>query len=465
MSPSQFPVASPLLFCALAGLAGCPNREVSRVEPNPEKEEFKNIGIKINRDLDILFVIDNSNSMAEEQTSLVQNFPKFVRVLSNIEGGLPNIHIGVVSSNMGALNVPGVERCAGLGHNGALLKGSTGDQSCGIAGKFIKSIEDTNNPGARITNLGDSSEATLATAFSCAATLGTGGCGFEQHLESMRTALTNPANAGFLRPTAKLAVVIVADEDDCSAKDAGFWGPASEALGPTGNFRCFEFGTECDGPADVRAPGTRNNCAPISRSPYMYARDEMLSRYVDFLKATKPPGNVLVAGVIGDSTPVEIGQDDNGTPTIEASCDYPIPSGPPGAKQYARPGVRLRYFLEQFPERNVVTTICDDDLSEPLEQIAKLFASAIDDSCIRGVPTQPVSCVATYITNPGRPNEVEVRLPQCDSATGAPSIEPCWRLVADAEKCSEYPSKLAVEIYQSQEPEEEASAHVWCATE
>jgi hypothetical protein len=58
-------------------------------------------------------------------------------------------------------------------------------------------------------------------AFSCVATLAGGGCGIEQPLEAMKLALDNhPDNVGFLRPLSHLAVVIIADEDDCSARDA-----------------------------------------------------------------------------------------------------------------------------------------------------------------------------------------------------------------------------------------------------
>ena len=32
--------------------------------------------------MDILFIVDNSGSMSEEQTNLAQNFPKFIDVLS-----------------------------------------------------------------------------------------------------------------------------------------------------------------------------------------------------------------------------------------------------------------------------------------------------------------------------------------------------------------------------------------------
>lgn len=448
--------ASIALLAGLA-LAGCPNREVSEVDPGQQKEEFKDIPLTINRDIDILFVIDNSNSMKQEQASLAANFPKFTGVLDNIEGGLPNVHIGVVSSDMGSLNT-NFNGCAGLGDNGALRKAGG---ACGINGQFIRNVE--NEAGGRITNHGDPS--TLSTVFSCAAELGTGGCGFEQHLESMRAALTNnTVNAGFLRPNAKLAVIFVADEDDCSVKDPGFWGPNSEALGFPDSFRCTEFGIECEGPSDPRTSGPRTNCAPIERSQFMYDRAQIQSRYVDFLKGLKSdPLDVIVAGIIGNVEPVEVGRrnvEGLSVPALEPSCRYPGPT----EEQNARPGVRLRYFLEQFPNRNQVTTICDDDLSDALVQIADLLATVIGNPCIEGKLKTPVECVASYVTDPGQPNEVEQLLPKCSSDTGTPSNQPCWRLIQDP-NCSDYPTGLSIEVARTQDPAQDTHIFARCATE
>jgi hypothetical protein len=59
---------------------------------------------------------------------------------------------------------------------------------------------------------------------SCHATVGIGGCGLEQPLESALRALTAASspmsvNAGFVRPGAVLAVLVVTDEDDGSVRE------------------------------------------------------------------------------------------------------------------------------------------------------------------------------------------------------------------------------------------------------
>ena len=85
----------------LAALAGCPDRTISEVNPSQGRVEYKDIPVNLNRNIDILFVIDDSGSMADKQNNLAANFPNFIDVLNTIQGGLPDVHIGVVSSDMG----------------------------------------------------------------------------------------------------------------------------------------------------------------------------------------------------------------------------------------------------------------------------------------------------------------------------------------------------------------------------
>src|SRR4029079_9031457 len=92
-------IASSLLGLSL--LAGCPDRTISEVNPQQGRVEYKDIPIHVNRDVDILFVIDDSPSMLDKQTNLKNNFPNFINVLKTIQGGLPNVHLGVITSDMG----------------------------------------------------------------------------------------------------------------------------------------------------------------------------------------------------------------------------------------------------------------------------------------------------------------------------------------------------------------------------
>src|SRR5690606_31223928 len=46
-------------------------------------------------EVDLLFVIDDSPSMQQEQASLVRNMARFAQVLEQVHGGAPSLHIGV----------------------------------------------------------------------------------------------------------------------------------------------------------------------------------------------------------------------------------------------------------------------------------------------------------------------------------------------------------------------------------
>ncbi|MBP9207561.1 MAG: VWA domain-containing protein [Kofleriaceae bacterium] len=443
-------------------LAACPDREMSAVIPSQDKVETVTYPVSTERDLDLLFVIDNSVSMAEEQAALAANFPQFINVLANLDGGLPNVHIGVVSSDMGGLGALGPgSGCDGRGDDGVLQARA----ACGISGLYLSDVDD--GAGGRTVNYAGGS---LASAFSCAATIGDQGCGFEQHLESMRRALTpgHAANAGFLRDDAYLAVVFVADEDDCSARDPALFGPDSASLGPLESFRCFEFGVECDPVADVRAVGPRTSCTPRQDSDYLHD----VSGYVDFLLGLKRrPEDIVVAGILSNAEPVVVGRkvrqaQGDMVPDLVPSCTYVGPDGPQGA----RPAIRLHWFLEQFANRNTVTTICDDDLSDALVEIGELVREVIGDPCIEGnlADVDPVtagvqaSCAVSDVTDRGTETEREDPVPACNADA---SNLPCWRLKPDAMQCARYPTQLAMDVVRASPAPDDTDVVARCVTQ
>lgn len=442
MRSAGLPAAATLCGFSLSLLTACPNREVSRLDPVPDQEEFKDIPVNINRKLDILFVVDDSLSMDEEQANLQANFTNFTNVLETIEGGLPDIHLGVVSSNVGSLGQL-TAPCDGFGDNGALQVG--GGASCNLgAAKFISDVSD--GGGGRIRNY--DMNMGLGPTFACVADLGVAGCGLEQHLESMKRALDgNGSNAGFLRDDAYLAVVFLADEDDCSAYNPDFYSD-DPSLGVLSSFRCFEYGVTCAEAGSERDLGPRTNCEPEFDSDYLTNPDE----YVTFLKGLKEnPRDVIVATIIGNPSPVAVGEEllagqNDESPAIEPSCSYDPAGAAPESD--ADPGVRLDYFRRQFPDRNTFTTICDEDLSDGLTVIAELLKEVIGNPCIDGdlVDTNPTidgeqyECVVKAVYNEGDSNEMSETLPPCGGST------PCWQLVPDPMNCAGSPTELAIDI-------------------
>jgi hypothetical protein len=130
--------------------------------------------------VDLLFVVDNSNSMKEEQDRLRTEFGSLISALTTGKGtGFKftpaSLHLGVVSSDMGLPGVQKVDKCMGLGDDGLLLHTPTSDPDvpgCQAEYPMFLSV----NPGDDV--------AQAATDFQCIASLGIDGCGFEQQLEA-----------------------------------------------------------------------------------------------------------------------------------------------------------------------------------------------------------------------------------------------------------------------------------------
>jgi hypothetical protein len=416
------------LALVVLALAGCPDRSLSTEVPEQGKVETKDIPAVPRRDIDILFLIDDSGSMKEEQDSLKANFSKFMGVLETLDGGMPSVHIGVATSDLGSSGndgtvaaVPGTG-CIGHGDDGVMRTASM------INGQFISDTDD--GSGGRSRNY----SGTLEDAFAAIADVGTNGCGIEQHLGAVQRALENPANAGFLRDGAYLAVVVIGDEDDCSLQHSTLF---TSTMDPTAiNFECTKDGVTCDDNPDFSIAGKRNTCHPKPNPTYV----QDVSRYVDFLKGLKPdPKDVIVAGIIGDPTPFEIINDTAHNETVLGpSCHYVSTTG---TDQTAFPAVRTASFLSQFEERNTRATICQGDLSAGLTQVAALLTAALADPCSEAnvedldpvTPgLQPDCTVSDMRYDNGQETELAV-IPSCAISGGA---VPCWRIEEDAEHCA-----------------------------
>jgi hypothetical protein len=174
-----------------------------------EKTEQSNV-----RTVDILFVVDNSSSMCEEQFSLQANFNTFIEDLVDFGA---NFNLAVVNTDMsdtlGGIGrfrtTPGtykenISKCTAvpppLEYCDALPLPS-----------YLESDEYKDEA------TGEIDVARLQREFSCMALTGIDGDGIEMGLETMSRALTGGVNSpDFFRQNSMLAIVFVADENDCS---------------------------------------------------------------------------------------------------------------------------------------------------------------------------------------------------------------------------------------------------------
>lgn len=273
--------------------------------------------------IDVLFVIDNSNSMAEEQDNLIANFPRFVQRIEALQPRPRSYHVGVVSSDLGA-GPYRIGTCTPPGDEGK-LQHATGTPGCANLPRFL-----------------EGPSATLADDFACVAALGDRGCGYEQQLEAALVALTaQPYNQGFVRANAPLAIIFISDEDDCSAADPGIFDPD-----------------------DLTRGDLRTRCVRLTEQLHPVAR------YVEAFRALKDdPRRLFVAALTGP--PGALRFDPSAPDGVARACTSDAFGG-------ANPGNRFAELVRAFGDQGSLHSLCAGDLAPALDGIA----AAIEDRCI-----------------------------------------------------------------------------------
>ena len=354
---------STLRFAAICGavltlptLSGCLDHPLKPAELDTEQVVKDQIQLNVNKNVDILFVLDNSGSMGEEQANLAANFGAFIGVLERPEVKA-NYRLGVTTTDNGNPWCPGTSPEAGAlvyqsctdrltqfisqqgdvnvqdiacNNNCALSSAQLGIGAENGGKPWLENIDGTTNLPAGVST---------TEAFQCLAPQGINGCGFESQLESMNKALirfdtmTDEA-FGFKRESALLAIVQVTDEVDCSYNndhvaifeaDGGkvFWGDMTSNF-PTSAL-CWNAGTSCTGDStnyDCTSADFDANGVDITTGPN--AEDDAvlhpLSRYISRVqgienqKKTINPEQEVIVALIG-------GVGDNGEPSYADSQD------------------------------------------------------------------------------------------------------------------------------------------------
>jgi hypothetical protein len=377
----------------LPSLFACLDHPLKDVEYENISTDDVSFPLAVNKDVDILFVIDNSGSMAEEQATLAANFESFIEVLEQPEVEA-SYRIGVTTTDNGN------PWCEGTGPEAGALRmtscrsrptefvadGAGGHDAtqeacydiCPEAWSDIELLPSTvdGQDEARSrpwlesigghTNLPEG--LSTVQAFQCMGPQGIDGCGFESHLESMWKALTRASKAddpsyGFIREGAILSVVHVTDEEDCSYNndwesiflpdgDKAFWSDPNAAT-PTSAV-CWNAGVACEG-SDCRAVNLDVTGAQV---PDSAADDDAVlrpvSRYTEILQeledekqeidATQEVLVALIGGVSSNGSVTY--QDSLSDPEFQA--DFGIGPGCASEAGKAVPPVRMREFTEAF---------------------------------------------------------------------------------------------------------------------
>jgi hypothetical protein len=451
-------------YAALLALAsGCASSELIEPEIDREVVEFKYAAVGSTPMIDVLLVLDDSPRSAANHAQRAAALEGLSQALSRPtgDGWVPgDIQVGVITTDAG---------CGGddRGDDGDLQAErhlvevdaagrpvDMGGEACPMLGgnQYLSTIGTPE--GTRVQNF----TGAIDEAIACVAAVGADGCAFDQPLEAIRRALTKArdgtGNRGFLRDHASLLVVIVTDQDDCSAGAPTLFAPDDDALGRRDAFRCFEHGVTCDQP--TREPGalegpdpavTLTGCVPSGAPDGPVAP---VQPYIDFLRdeLKDDPRDVYVAVVAGAGelagAPAEVvveRQGDQGPHPgwfgLAPSCQGGDPDGAPAETPAASPAVRLDAIRRAFPDRNASLPFCDSNVADVLGGVFRPPGHVVGNPCFQSplVDAEPATpglqaeCAVTIDHQLGGALRT---LPQCDADGSNP---PCWRIEASAE-CS-----------------------------
>lgn len=212
----------------LSGVA-CNDHEVAPFSKSLSAGKSQNIGTGSTRAVDILFVIDNSNSMTEEQQGLDKNFGEFLDRLNEANA---NYRLAAISTSYTGSQMSFVTNALDMG--GASVIGTDLAESIKDECNAYFTIDSETQQKKTWIDYEDFAQFDVDTRkekiknlFRCEAIMGVNGDGIEKGLASMQSSLENARDLtastanfeklNFKRPGSILAIVFVTDENDCSS--------------------------------------------------------------------------------------------------------------------------------------------------------------------------------------------------------------------------------------------------------
>jgi hypothetical protein len=333
--------------------------------------------------LDVVLLVDNSNSMSEEQALLAEQLPRMARVFAtgDLDGdgeqdfpALSSVRIGVVTSDMGTAGYSIMTCDDALFGDDGMLRDLGNPEIAGCEASYPAFAELTSDAGPGAIE-------GFVRHVECVGRAGTGGCGFEQQLEAALKAVTpsssdirffdgspgqgDRANAGFLRDDSMVAFVVLTDEDDCSTQDGELYNVTRDDLGPL-NVRCVLHPDEL----------------------------QPVERYAEGLRAIREdPADVIlgvVAGVpedlsvtTGDPAAFDaILSDERMTTTIDPANPNDLVPSCDTALGRAYPPRRLVEVASSFGRNGVVQSICQGDFTPVVNAVLERVATRALGGCM-----------------------------------------------------------------------------------
>ncbi|NJK32450.1 MAG: VWA domain-containing protein [Deltaproteobacteria bacterium] len=372
------------------------------------RESISLLQLDAERNVDILFVIDDSASMAEAQARLARATAELIAAL---EQDRANYRIGITTTNSGNpwcpidVTTPEAGQLVASSCKARLgdFVSEGGDDAqidaqelacnevCSLAADALviqatrTDVDPTPNPRPwleRIEGISNlPADIAPADALACMLPQGVAGCGFEAPLESMYLALqraltSTEASYGFLRAGTAPVIVMLTDEVDCSYADEWsdifsasgskvFWSDP-DAAAPSSAL-CWNAGVQCIGD-----PSGYDSCDPVDKDitgdPTRKPADAVLyplARYTDLLvgleeqaRAFAPKREAIVLTLAGVAEDGSLRYADD--PDLAAQDEYGIGPGCVAPGTSALPPVRLRDFTDAITPGNL-HSICSPD--------------------------------------------------------------------------------------------------------
>jgi hypothetical protein len=295
--------------------------------------------------IDLVFIVDNSGTMGEEQLNLARNFQQLVDELQSLtdpdgDPVNPNVNIMVTTTDFGHPLCTAFQKPDYVPRQGApVYQGCNSriQRFTGLDPMDPVVIEEacTENcpadvaPGDHFINFSSFGSNVpnddVGAALSCIGPQGIDGCGYEAQLETMLQAINEGAcwnnpdqekcdndpewvdvTQGFLRPEAILGIVLITDEMDCSVQapvgysfftdieNTTYWNVNPEIEIPQATSAiCFNSGVSC---ADDNGDGIYEGCSATD-SEVLHPVERYIS-YLDYLTDGQKK-DVVMLGILG----------------------------------------------------------------------------------------------------------------------------------------------------------------------
>ncbi|HEY6877470.1 MAG TPA: hypothetical protein VI299_05595 [Polyangiales bacterium] len=423
-------------------LAGCPRQDLAPLNPCTVSAATTRVDQAGISKVDMLFMVDNSGSMANKQVKLSKLLPRMVNVLTSGDrywGQTPpagitdkqryftavsSLNLAVVDSSMGGLTddgdlphnaPPALQNCLGLGDDG-VFKDSTDVAVQGITAMYTNEFPNVKKgdvvlPPDPSCNLDapppyqtyDASQDhptadELSASFSCVARVGVRGCPYEQQLEATWKAVAPSDGKGdiftFLNGTRGHggekgnqggfvrddAILAVMEVTD--EEDC--------SITPKGT----ELNSYSDDAASKFGPVKAINMRCYSEQPEKDGLVWPVERYIEGLKSLKPenPDRVIFAAIVG--IPVDAAELSYDEMLALPDMQYREAMGNPGYPEIscanskatpvevAYPPRRLVKVAQGFGDDAVVYSICADDYAPALDKLIEKIAAKLKGNCL-----------------------------------------------------------------------------------